>query len=115
MQQGAPFSMFMSLSEHMGMPTQELAAVLNIPERTLARRRAAGRLGQDESERLLRVAMVVARAVQLFEGDVGAALTWLKTSHKALSHHTPLDYARFEIGAREVENLIGRLEHGVFS
>lgn len=114
-QRGLPFTMFLTLSSQMGMPIPELAAVLDIPERTLARRRVAGRLGQDESERLLRVATVVAKAVQLFEGDVTGALTWLKTPQKALSRHTPLNYARFELGAREVENLIGRLEHGVFS
>lgn len=88
---------------------------IEIPERTLARRRIAGRLGRDESERLLRLARVVASSIRLFEGDVDAAITWLKTPQKALSYNTPLSYARFEIGAREVEDLIGRLEHGVFS
>ena len=112
---GLPFTMFTTLSGQIGMPITELASILDIPPRTLARRRVAGKLGQDESERLLRIAAVIGRAVQLFEGDVAGAVTWLKSPQKALSHHTPLSYARFEIGAREVESLIGRLEHGVFS
>lgn len=114
-QQGLPFKMLASVSAQTGIPTRELAVILEIPERTLARRRVAGKLGRDESERLLRVARVVDKAVRLFEGDVGAAVAWLKTPQKALSYNTPLSYGRFEIGAQEVENLIGRLEHGVFS
>lgn len=112
---GLPFSRLTAVSTEIGIPVRELAVVLEIPERTLARRRVAGRLGRDESERLLRVAKVVAKAIGLFEGDVPAAMAWLKTPQKALSHNTPLSYARFEVGAQEVENLIGRLEHGVFS
>lgn len=114
-QRGFPFKMLATISAQTGIPTRELAAIIEIPERTLARRRAAGKLDRDESERLLRLTRVVASSVRLFEGDVGAAVTWLKTPQKALSHHTPLSYARFEIGAREVEDLIGQLEHGVFS
>jgi putative toxin-antitoxin system antitoxin component (TIGR02293 family) len=114
-QQGLPFKIFAKVSAQTRIPLRELAAIIEIPERTLARRRVAGRLGRDESERLLRLARVVASSTRLFEGDIDAALTWLKTPQKALSHNTPLSYARFEIGAREVEDLIGRIEHGVFS
>jgi putative toxin-antitoxin system antitoxin component (TIGR02293 family) len=68
-----------------------------------------------ESERLLRISGVFERAVELFEGDIAAAVTWLTTPQKSLGRHSPLIYARTEVGAREVENLIGRLEHGVFT
>jgi putative toxin-antitoxin system antitoxin component (TIGR02293 family) len=51
----------------------------------------------------------------LFEGDVAAAVNWLNTPRKLLGDRSPLAYARTETGAREVENLIGRLEHGIFS
>jgi len=115
LQEGLPFKMLSMLATQSGIPMRELATVIEIPERTLARRRLAGRLSRDESERLLRVARVVSKAVQLFEGNVGAAVTWLRSPQKALSHNTPLNYARFELGAAEVENLIGQLEHGVFS
>jgi|SRR5215469_12886707 len=114
-QRGVPYKMLGTVSAQTGIPTQELATLIEIPERTLARRRVTGKLDRNESERLLRLARVVSSSVRLFEGDVDAAVVWLKTPLKALSHNTPLSYARFEIGAREVEDLIGRLEHGVFS
>jgi putative toxin-antitoxin system antitoxin component (TIGR02293 family) len=86
-----------------------------IPERTLARRKTAGKLAPDESERLLRIANLFEKCVELFEGDVTAAVNWLTSPKKALNQERPLMYARTEFGAREVEDLIGRLEHGVFS
>jgi putative toxin-antitoxin system antitoxin component (TIGR02293 family) len=107
--------MLAAVSAESGIPARELAATIEIPARTLARRKAAGKLDRDESERLLRIIRVLGKAVRLFEGDLGAAVAWLKTPQKALSFNTPLTYARFEIGGQEVENLIGRLEHGVFS
>jgi putative toxin-antitoxin system antitoxin component (TIGR02293 family) len=114
-ERGLPFKTLTTLSDKTGIPISELASVLRIPERTLARRRVAGRLAPDESERLMRVATVFEKAVQLFEGEADAAVTWLRSPKKALSNHSPLQYACFEVGAREVENLIGRLEHGIFS
>ena len=83
--------------------------------RTLARRKSKGKLSPDESERLLRLSRVFELAVDLFEGDNAAALRWLTSPRKALEGNTPLAYARTEVGAREVENLIGRMEHGVFA
>jgi len=114
-ERGLPFKALESLAALSGLPVNLFASVLGIPERTLARRKAAGRLAPDESERLLRVSTVFENALELFEGDVAGAVTWLTSPKKALGHQTPLAYSRTELGAREVENLIGRLEHGVFS
>ena len=70
---------------------------------------------QHESERLLRLALVFEKAVELFEGNADAARDWLKAPNKALAGESPLTIVETEIGAREVEDLIGRLEHGVFT
>ncbi len=112
---GLPFKALESLVALSGLSFTLIASVLGIPDRTLARRKAAGRFAPDESERLLRISTVFEKAVDLFEGDVAGAVMWLTRPRRALSHQTPLAYSRTELGAREVENLIGRLEHGVFS
>ena len=114
-EQGFSFKSLRKLESQSGISIATIASVIGIPERTLARRKAAGKLSPPESERLLRVSAVFEKAVDLFEGDVDAAVNWLTTSHKAVGHNTPLAYARSEVGAREVEYLIGRLEHGIFS
>lgn len=92
---------------------REIAELIGVPERTLLRRRESGRLGRQESDRLLRAARVVGRAIDLFEGDEEAARAWLWVPQAALGGVTPLAAAATEIGAREVENLIGRIEHGI--
>ncbi len=94
---------------------EETFQLIRISPRTLARRKEKGRLSPEESDRLVRVARIVGQAQRLFEGDSEAANRWLKASQPALGSATPIEYAQTELGAREVEALITRLEHGVFS
>lgn len=115
LKQGLPFAALERLQRHSGLSMESLGTVTQIPRRTLARRRAQGKLTSQESERLYRLACVFENAVELFEGDIAQAHDWLNTPNKALSGHSPLTMAETEIGAREVEDLIGRLEHGVFA
>lgn len=114
-EEGFAFGALEALASSSGLSLSLLASVIGIPERTLARRKGFGRLAPEESERLLRVANLFEKSVDLFEGDLRGAVAWLTSPKKALNHETPLSYAKTEIGAREVEFLIGRLEYGVFS
>ena len=97
------------------LTAHELADLVQIRPRTLVRRREEGRLSAEESDRLLRASRVCGRALALFEGDADATRAWLATPAPTLGGRTPLEAARTEVGAREVEHLAGRLEHGVFS
>lgn len=112
---GLSFAALLSFESNSGLDATSLATLIGIPERTLQRRRSSGRLSSDESERLLRISNIFEKAVDLFEGDANAVVQWLTTPKRALNGQEPLQYSRTEPGAREVENLIGRLEHGVFA
>jgi len=114
-EKGFSFATLSNFVSTTGMSLPYTAAVLGIPERTLARRKKENRLSPEESERLLRISRLFEDTLRLFEGDRDAAVNWLRAPKKALRNQSPLQFARTEIGAREVENLIGRLEHGVFS
>ena len=114
-ERGFSFNALLDLESRSGVALSEIASIIDLPPRTLARRKSSGRLSSDESEKLLRISAVFEQAVDLFEGDRPGALKWLTTPKKALENETPLAYSRTELGAREVEDLIGRLEHGVFS
>jgi putative toxin-antitoxin system antitoxin component (TIGR02293 family) len=61
----------------------------------------------------MRLTRLVGIALQLFEGDLEEMRAWLTAPHSSLADQAPLDFTTTEVGAREVENLIGRLEHGV--
>jgi len=91
-----------------------LAACLCIPERTLARRKREGRLTTEESAKLVRLARVIERAEEVFEGlDTG--LDWLKSPNASLGGDTPLSLIDTDIGAESVMDTLGRIEHGVFA
>jgi putative toxin-antitoxin system antitoxin component (TIGR02293 family) len=109
---GAPRNAFDRLRSDLGVSSEELAEILGIPTRTLARR--TERFKPDESERLLRVGSVVQKARDVLE-DPAAARRWMTQPKIALGGLTPLRCCDTELGAREVEALLGRIEHGVFS
>ena len=103
-----------ALAKTISITHAELAAILDIPERTLARRKKEGMLNSEESAKLVRLARVIERAEQVFE-DLNASLDWLKSPNAALSGATPLSLLDTEIGAESVMDTLGRIEHGVFA
>lgn len=114
LKKGLPISAFERLYKAMGLSVLELGSVANISLRTLRRRKHDGKLTPEESERVYRIACVFDRAVDVF-GEAKIAREWLKEPLIALSGKTPLEYLGMEVGAREVEGLLGRIEHGIFS
>lgn len=111
---GIPTSRFDALKELVGVPTAELAEVVGITPSTLSRRRKRGGFNKGESERILRIARIALRAVEVLDGPDNAR-KWLTEPARALGGEKPLQFADTEPGAREVERLLIRLEHGVYS
>lgn len=89
--------------------------VLAIPERTLARRKAAGGLREDETDRILRLLRLKGQVERMFHGDSARAARWMVTHSPALGGHTPLEAAATERGTLRVTDLIGQTMHGVVS
>ena len=114
-EEGLSFHALERFQRNTRIPTSDLARVVDIKLRTLRRRKEEGRLESDESDRLLRVSRVFAKAVELFEGDAEGARRWFYTPAKALGGERPIAFARTDLGTREVEALIDRLEQGVLT
>jgi putative toxin-antitoxin system antitoxin component (TIGR02293 family) len=112
---GLAFLSFVRLQRNTGWSMGDLAEAVAIKPRTLHRRKKEGRLDPEESDRLLRVSRIFGRALELFEGDVEAARRWLATPQGALGGERPMVLAKTDLGAREVEALVERLEHGVLT
>ena len=113
---GLPVEELDALRELLGITTENLAGRIGISIATLSRRRRRGQsLDPVHGDRLLRFARLFHLATELHDGDEEAARAWLRKPARALDGETPLDRAETEAGAREVENLIGRLEHGVYT
>jgi len=90
---------------------KELAASLDISARSLQRRRREGRLAGYGSDRIYRLARIVALANH-YIGNGEAATRWLKRTNRALGGATPLESIDTELGARTVEDVLGRIAYG---
>jgi putative toxin-antitoxin system antitoxin component (TIGR02293 family) len=114
LREGLTITSFEHLSQAIEISPTRLAEVTSIAQRTLARRKRGGRLHLVESERVFRLGALFDKAMAVL-GNETQARRWFKTPQKALGGKSPLEYSDTEIGSREVEDLLGRLEHGVFS
>lgn len=112
--EGLPATAIESLLKAIQLSQSDLARALDIPERTLARRKREGVLNREESAKLLRLARVVGRANEVFEKSE-AAVHWLKAGNASLGGPTPLSLLDTDIGAESVLDALGRIEHGVFA
>jgi len=113
-QKGLGFSELETLQNSIDLPFEQLAAKLSISRSTLQRRKAAGRLSPDESDKVMRLSRLLEHATKVF-GDIEKARTWMKFPQRGLGGAVPLDYAETEVGAREVDNLLGRIDYDVYS
>lgn len=111
---GLPAEFARELALRLGLTLEEVGALLRLTPRTLQRRLEEGRLELGESERLWELVRLFFRAIDVLESDKGAVL-WFKSPIQALGWATPLSFARTAVGLRELENILGRVEHGVFS
>jgi len=114
-EQGLPALTLQELATALSLSLAQIAAAVQIPLRTLERRMASKtRLKAAESERAIRLARLFAKARAVF-GDDEAAAEWFAQPLHTLGGRSPLELCATEPGAREVEQTIGRIEHGVFS
>lgn len=101
------------LSGH-GYSEDEIFSLV-VPKRTLARRKAANEpLTIEETDKALRLARIAVQAERVF-GDAGKAHRWLRKAKRELKGETPVAYLASEAGARVVEEMLFRIEHGMFA
>jgi len=112
--EGFPPAVVEELMQASGLTLKELAEALDLSPRSLQRRRRSGRLARFESDRLYRLARIVALARQSL-GDHQSAARCLKRSNRALGGVAPISAIDTELGARQVENVLGRIAYGGIS
>lgn len=104
---GLPHEAFVRFRDFSQLPEEQIAVA--------ARCSPTNQLSPDESDRIMRMALVFERAVDLFNGNHEAAKSWMTSPNRALGQETPLAMTRTSFGANAVTDLIGQLEHGIFS
>ena len=112
--EGLPYASLEVLLAKLGIARSEAAVALNLPERTLARRQKEKRLKPDESDKVLRLARLFSLARTVLETEENAS-KWFAQPNRGLTGKTPLAMIDTEVGAREVEEALWRIAHGIFS
>ncbi len=111
---GLEMGEFYMMIQTLGITEEKLAKMLGMSRATLHRRKKAYHLDVAESDRLVRYSRLMGRASAVF-GSLESGRSWLLAPAITFNGEAPLNYADTELGARAVEDLLGRLEHGVFS
>ena len=86
-----------------------------IPSSTYYRRRKAGYLTSEESSKVERIARVYGLMLRVWDGEEDSARCFMQTKHRLLDNRSPFEASLSELGARQVEDILGRIEYGIFS
>jgi len=111
--EGFPHAVLEEMMHSSGLTLKELAGALDLSSRSLQRRRR-GRLARFESDRLYRLARLLALAHESL-GNAARASRWFKRTNRALGGVAPIAAIDTELGARQVENVLGRIAYGGIS
>ncbi len=109
---GLPFAALSSVMEEYGISRGVLCDILHLSPRNFLRRKEQERLSPDESDRLYRLARVLAHANRVFERPDESA-DWIQTPNAALGKQQPLTLLDTDIGVQQVDQVLGRIEHGI--
>ena len=112
---GLPAASALAFKRALDLTNEQLASVLGVSLRTVARLDPArSHLDAVSGDRLVRSARLFAIAEEVLE-EARAAAQWLKSPQRALGGAVPLELAQTDVGSRAVEALLGRMEHGVYT
>lgn len=110
-EEGLPRITIVRLKRFTHLTDADLAEV--IPRRTLTSIRALKKLSAEQSDRVARTAGIAVLAQRVF-GDAELAREWLLAPNPSLNHEMPLRLLRTGSGANVVEDVLIRIEHGVY-
>jgi len=109
---GLPFRTAAAVMERYEISRDQLCTILHLSARNFLRRREQKRLSPDESDRLYRLARVIAHANRVFE-DPEESADWIQSPNAALGKQQPLNLLDTDIGVQQVDQVLGRIEHGI--
>lgn len=112
---GLPPNSVERIATYYGLSKKQLSELIGISLRTLERHQKDNKpLSLVQSDRLLRYARIAARAEEVFE-DAQIAQNWLGRANVALGGESPLELLDTETGATQVDEILTRIEYGVYS
>ena len=98
------------------LSSEQMLDAIGISLRTYQRFKGArdGSLSSEQSDRAWRLSELLVKAAELF-GSKEEAERWFDAPAPALERKKPIELMGSSVGARMVEQLLGRIEHGVYT
>ncbi|MGK5088545.1 antitoxin Xre/MbcA/ParS toxin-binding domain-containing protein [Bdellovibrionota bacterium FG-2] len=112
---GLPTRAVRALLSQSTITQDEAIQALHISRRTFTRRIRATHFEPIESEKLIRLARIYAFAKEVFDGDADKTVEWLRRPNRALGAQKPISLLDSDLGAEQVEDVLGRLHEGIYS
>lgn len=104
-----------SLAQRIGVSQKTFAeSILNISVKTIERKKPTDRLDKKISSHVIEIAKVIQHAGEVFE-DKEKLTRWLAKPNRALNGKKPVDLLDTLTGLQMVNDILGRIEEGVYS
>lgn len=111
---GVSKQLMLSVQEQLELSQKEMATLLHLTPRTIQRMKEEQLLPPAASGQLLELLRLYRRATDVL-GDASHARRWLRTPVTALNNVPPVSLLDTPAGFQWVFDVLGRIEHGVFS
>ncbi len=111
---GLPKSVIVTISSLLGISMEKMSDLIHISHRTIQRKNPEDLLNVYSTEQILEIAEVISRGIEVFD-SLDHFTKWLHQEVRYLNYQKPLDYLDTSFGTKMVLDILGRIEHGVFS
>lgn len=105
---------YLNAKKATGFSHEQMSSILSVSTKTIEKYKASDRLDEKASERLLKLAEIIALGIKAL-GSVEILNDWLKKPLRPLEGKRPIDLMGNFYGLETVKNLLGRIEHSVYS
>jgi len=111
--EGIPMSTFKRIMDFTSLTNKEISDILPVSERQLGRYAEEHVLRKDISSHLIQLVELFGKGYDLFGKE--KFRLWIRLENLALGNIKPIDILDTPIGIEMVGDIIGRIEHGVYS
>lgn len=110
---GLSMSIFKKIQQYTSLTTKEISEILPVSERQLVRYKDDHVLRKDISSHLIQLVELFERGFEVFGEE--KFKKWIRSEVRALGNNSPIELLDTSIGVQMVNDILGRIEHGVYS
>ncbi len=111
---GITKSDFIAVATMTGLNLSEFSSFLPVSKRTIEKVKDQELLSPQVSDRVLQIATLYQQGIELF-GNSTEFTDWMSSSIIALGNKRPIDFMDNGTGIAIIHDVLGRIEHGVYS